>query len=111
MAIPVAADGQRVDRIHLVTGRDQGTDEQATVGLGSDHHLGRVLGLAGQQLMHQPQPSQPVCHPPGRQQAAVGGHHGHIVVVLGPIEPDKQQPVLLPSDRPAGLSLRRPATP
>jgi hypothetical protein len=59
MAVAVAADGQRVDRIHLVASRHQGADEQATVGLGPDHHLGRILHLGGQQLMHQPSPASP----------------------------------------------------
>jgi hypothetical protein len=76
MAVAVAADGQRVDRIHLVAGGDQGTDEQPAVGLGPDHHLGRIIPLAGQQLLHQPQPSQPVGHSPGCQHLAVLGHHG-----------------------------------
>jgi hypothetical protein len=66
MAVAVAADRQWVDRIDLVASGHQGADEQATVGLGPDHHLGRILHLAGQQLMHQPQPGQPLRHPPSR---------------------------------------------
>jgi Winged helix-turn helix len=36
-----------------------------------------------------------VGHPPSRQHPAVLGHHGHVVVGLGPIEPD-EQPVSSP---------------
>jgi hypothetical protein len=66
--------------------------------------------MAGQQLMHQPQPGQPLRHALSSGHAAKVVHHHHVVVVLGPIEPDKQHP---PSSLwiNLGSSLRKPATP
>ena len=46
MPFPIARRRERVDRQHRVAGCDQGPHEQAPVGLGGDHHLGRVLGAA-----------------------------------------------------------------
>lgn len=63
VAVAVAAGGQRVDRIYLIAGRDQRAHEQAAVGLGPDHDLGRVGDQAGQQLMQDGQPGQPLSHP------------------------------------------------
>jgi hypothetical protein len=57
VAVAVAADGQRVDRIDLVAGRDQRPDEQAAVGLGPHHHLDRISPMGGKQLMQRGQPS------------------------------------------------------
>jgi hypothetical protein len=59
MAVAVAADGQRIDRIDLGAGRHQRAHEQATIGLGPHHHLGRILSMGGEQLLQRRQPGQP----------------------------------------------------
>jgi hypothetical protein len=110
VAVAVAADGQRVDRIHLIAGRDQRAHEQAAVGLGPDHDLGRVGDQAGQQLMQHGQPGQPLGHPPGRHHPAALVHDGHIMVLLGPVQPDEQHPSSSPGST-CWSSLRKPATP
>jgi hypothetical protein len=110
VAVAIAADGQRVDRVQLVAGRHQRAHEQATVGLGPYHHLGRILSMGGEQLMQRGQPGQPLRHPPGRHDLAALAHDGHIMMFLGPIEPDEQQPVLLSWIDPRS-SPRKPATP
>jgi hypothetical protein len=43
MPFPVAGHRHRVDGVHLVTGRHQRPHEQAPVGLGRHHRLGRWL--------------------------------------------------------------------
>jgi hypothetical protein len=110
MAVAVAADGQRIDRIDLVAGRHQRAHEQATIGLGPHHHLGRILSMGGEQLLQRSQPGQPLSHPPGRQNPSALGHDGHIMVFLGPIEPDKQHPSSSPGST-CRSSQRKPATP
>jgi hypothetical protein len=49
MAAPVAADHLGVDRIDLVAGRQQRTDQQAPVGLNPDRYLPRLLGMGRDQ--------------------------------------------------------------
>jgi hypothetical protein len=110
VAVAVAAGGQRADRIHLIAGRDQRAQEQAAVGLGPDHDLGRVGDQASQQLMQRGQPGQPLSHPPGRHDPAALVHDGHIMVGLGPVQPDKQHPSSSPGST-SRSSLRKPATP
>jgi hypothetical protein len=35
-------------------------------------------------------PGHPIADPLGGQHLAVGGHHAHIMVALGPIDPNQQ---------------------
>ena len=51
VAVAVAGGGQRVDRKHLVAGRDQREDPQAAVGFDPDHDLVGFLGVSGQEFM------------------------------------------------------------
>jgi hypothetical protein len=97
VAVAVAADRQRIDGIDLVAGRHQRPHKQATVGLGPHHHLGRVLDLGGQQLVEHGQPGQPLGNPLPSGHAAELVHHHHVMVLLGPVQPDKQHLVLLGS--------------
>lgn len=59
MAVTVAVDRARVDRRHLIAGRYQRTDQQATVGLDPDQDLRWVLHLFGQHGVQPGQPSTP----------------------------------------------------
>jgi hypothetical protein len=58
-ALPVAAGRQRIDRDHLVAGRHQCPHQQPPVGLDPDHHLGRVAGMAGDELVQPGHPGHP----------------------------------------------------
>ena len=51
VAVAVAGHRQRVDREHLVAGRAQRFDPQPAVGFDADHHLARLFGMAGHQLV------------------------------------------------------------
>ena len=45
--VAITGDRERVDRIHLIAGRDQRLYPQATIGLDSDHHLCGVVSVIG----------------------------------------------------------------
>jgi hypothetical protein len=90
VALPVAAGRQGVDRDHLVAGCDQGSHQQAPVGLDPDHHLGRVAGVASDELVQPGQARQSIGDPLGGQHLAVDGHQAHVMMALGPIDPDQQ---------------------
>jgi hypothetical protein len=71
MPAPVVADDLRVDRIHLVAGRQQRPDQQAPVGLNPHRDLRRILGMSSHQRVQLPNPSQPIGDPPGSQSGPV----------------------------------------
>jgi hypothetical protein len=71
MAAAVAADDMGIDRIDLVAGRQQGSDQQPPVGLDSHRYLPGLLSMGGHQRMQLLHPSQAVKDPAGRQDAAV----------------------------------------
>jgi hypothetical protein len=106
---PVARDLQRIDRIHPIPGRDQCLYPRATIGLDPDQHLRLevitvitvITGVAGvrdgvqvEELSDQRvQPGHPghALVEPAPDQASSGGvHHLHVVMILGPVVPDKQ---------------------
>ena len=59
MAAAITAHRMRVDRIDLVAGGQQRPHQQAPVGLDPDHHLGRVAGMAGDELVQPGHPGHP----------------------------------------------------
>jgi hypothetical protein len=71
VAAAVVADHLGVDRIDLVAGGQQRTDQQAAVGLDPDRHLSRLLGMGGDQLVQLSYPGQPIVDPVGGEHAAV----------------------------------------
>ena len=97
-AVPFPVPGrlQRVDREHRVPGRDQRLHPRTPVGLDPDHHLATSSVVLAELLAdHRVQPGDPrhALGQPGLGQPAPGGvHHLHVVVVLGPVIPDEQQP-------------------
>ncbi len=49
MTFPVAGHRHRVQRVDLVSRRDQRTDEQAAVGLSGHHHFGGIVDMLSHQ--------------------------------------------------------------
>jgi hypothetical protein len=90
VALPIAAGRQRVHGDHLKAGRHQRPDQQPPVGLDPDHHLGRVAHMHRDELMQPRHPSHPVSDPLTGQHPPISGHHTHVMVTLGPIDPDQQ---------------------
>lgn len=90
VALSIAAGRQRIDRDHLVAGRHQRPDQQASVGLDPDHHLGRVARIHRDELVQPGHPGHPIGDSLTGQHAPVGGHQAHVMVALGPIDPDQQ---------------------
>jgi hypothetical protein len=83
----------------------------APIGLDPDHHLGRVAGMAGDQLVQPGHARHPIRDPLGDQHLAVGRHHTHVMVALGPIDPDQQHrqlPTPLDAWTRPGEGLRQP---
>jgi hypothetical protein len=86
--LPVAGQLQRVDRVHLVAGGDQGLDPRPPVGLDPDHDLTRlgVLGQVPPDELVQPAHASHAFREPGRAEPAAGLVLDlHVVVVLGPV--------------------------
>jgi hypothetical protein len=98
--LPVAGDLQRIDRIDPVPGRKQRLHPRAPVGLDPDHDLPRIgvlRQLGPDQLVQPCNPGDPLRKPGLAQPPSRLVLHLDVVVVLGPIVPDQQQPVpLLP---------------
>lgn len=95
MTFAVAGDRLRVQPVHGVPGRNQGTDPRASVGLDADHHLrgrlgrvqvgplfGRMLGHQCMQLGHS---GQALWQASSRQNPALFVDELDVVVVLGPV--------------------------
>jgi hypothetical protein len=92
MALAVAAGRQRVDRHHLVARRGQGADQEPTIQLDADDHLGRLGGMVSDQPMQRPDTGHPVRDPPAAEHRAGLVQDAHLVVGLGPAHADKDQP-------------------
>ena len=56
MTVPVAGHRQGVDSEHHVAGRHQRRHPQSPVGFDAHHHLGRVLGVLGDQSVQHAHP-------------------------------------------------------
>jgi len=76
-------------RHYLIASGDQRPDQQPPVGLDPDHHLRWLLRPGGNQLVQPGHPGHPVSDPLAGQHAPVGRHHAHIMVALGPINPNQ----------------------
>jgi hypothetical protein len=111
MPISVATHRPRVERIHLIAGTHQRTDQQPPVGLDPNHHPPRILDMGGDQRVQLTHPRQPISDPPGREHAAVLVQQAQVMVGLAPVHTDKQHPGP-PLHRPPGCEpekdLRRP---
>jgi hypothetical protein len=107
VALPVTGHRHRVDREHLVAGRDQRGDPGPAVGLDPDHHRpsrehpglgvdGGVVEVFGEHLVQPGHPSHALGQPGPAQPFPGLVEDLHIVVVLGPVIPHEQRHHCLP---------------
>ncbi|GAA2901261.1 hypothetical protein GCM10010472_69360 [Pseudonocardia halophobica] len=100
--LPITRHRHRVDREHLVAGRDQRGDPRAAVGLDPDHHRpGRghpglrvdrvVIEVLGEQLVQPGHPGHALGQPGPAQPFPGLVEDLHIVVVLGPVIAHEQR--------------------
>jgi hypothetical protein len=93
----VAAHHLRVDRIHLVAGRQQRPDQQPPVGLDPHRHLCWLLGMGGHQRVQLAHARRPIGDPPGGQHGSVLIQQAQVMVAFAPVHPKKptRRPPLL----------------
>jgi hypothetical protein len=107
--LPVAGHLHRVDRVHLIPGRDQRGDPRAVIGLDPDLHqrlglsrlqIGPLLGhVVSDQRVQSGDSFDAFGQPPTRQQPALVVDQLDIVMVLGPVISHEQHPVSFPPCR------------
>jgi hypothetical protein len=85
----------RVDRIDLVAGGQQATDQQPTVGLDPHRDLPWVLGMGGHHHVQLGHAGEPVRNPAGGQHRSVLVKQAQVMVGLAPVHANKQHRVLL----------------
>ena len=100
--LPVAGHRHRVDREHLIPGRDQRGHPRAAVGLDPDHHPPRrqhpglgihrssVVEVLGDHLVQPGHPGHALGQPRPAQPLPVAVEDLDVVVVLGPVVTDEQ---------------------
>jgi len=111
MPTAIAAHHLRVNRIDLIAGRQQHTNQQAPVGLNPDDDLGWILGMSSHQGMQRPHPGEAIGDTPGCKHAAVLVNQAQVMVALAPVHPNKQHghpPLLRPAVCEPEKDLRRP---
>jgi hypothetical protein len=88
MPVAVAGDGHRVDREHRPAGRSQAGHQQPPAGLDRDRDrlLGAVSGLS-EQLHQGREPVRIVTDASAGDRLTVGVDQGHVMVILGPVDP------------------------
>jgi hypothetical protein len=93
-AVPaaVAAHRVRVDRVHLVTGGQQRAHQQPPVGLDPYRHLGWALSMSSHQRVQLAHARQPIGDPPSRQHHPVLVEQAQVMVILAPVDSNKQHP-------------------
>jgi hypothetical protein len=110
VALSIAAGRQRIDRHHLIASGDQRPDQQPrSVSIPTTTSAGSSAQEADE-LVQPGHPGHPIGDPLAGQHAPIGRHHAHIMVTLGPIDPNQQHRQLLLSRRPL-LAWRRAAAP
>ena len=83
--IPIPRGRHRIHREHQVPGRHQCGNEQAPVGLDSDHHLIRLDDVVADEVMEAGDALHAVGQPAPAKAFAVLVLHVHIVVGLSPV--------------------------
>ena len=108
MPVPVTRCRHRIHREHLVAGRHQRSDEQAPVGLDSDHHLLRFADMAADKVVEAGDALHSLRKAAAGEALSVLVLDMHVVMGLSPIHPYKDH--LAPLARPAPTpSPRTPA--
>lgn len=82
---PIPRRSQRVDRVHLIAGRDQRRDPQTTISLDPDDHLCCIHDVVGDELVEHPDPVETLGQPAARELLAVVVHQMDVVMILSPI--------------------------
>lgn len=91
MAVPIASDRHRIDGEDLIAGFHERADEQAPVCLDTDDHCGVILiGVLSHQGMELAYPHNRIWDSTSRIDQAFRAHHTDIVMILGPINSDKE---------------------
>ncbi len=89
VAFPVAGHRQGVHGVDAVAGGDQRRHPQTPVGLYADDHLAGLAGMLGHQAMQLGDSRHPLGQPTPGQHLPGLVHDRHVVVVLGPVVPQK----------------------
>ena len=97
MALPVAGHRQRVDGVDLIAGGHQGGHPQASVGLDAHHHLGGFPRELGEQLVQGAHGGHALGESALGQHGALFVKDHHVVVDLGPVITNEDQPSSCPS--------------
>jgi hypothetical protein len=99
MPIAVPTGRERIDRIDLVTRRQQGSNEQPPVGLDPDHHLVGLGDMVCQQRMELTHALEALRNPSLGEDRACHIQHADVVVRLRPIDADEDLHTAPPSNR------------
>jgi hypothetical protein len=86
MALAVARRRERVDGVDQVAGCQQGTDEQAPIGLDADHHVVRPFSVLPEQGVQPGHALEPFRYPARGQHSPLAVEHAHVMVCLGPVD-------------------------
>ncbi len=97
VTVAVTRDRERVDRVHLIAGRDQRLDPQAAIGLDADHHLSGFISVIGDELMERANPRKSLRQSSSRELLAALVHQMNVVMIFCPVVTDEQHPGRLPS--------------
>ena len=108
--VPLAVAGylQRVGRVDLITGSDQGMDPRASIRLDPDSHLTRIVGVLGDHGVQPRYPGDPFRKPRPAQASTRLVLQLNIVVVFRPVVPNEQHRVLRPRQQPLPVATGEP---
>lgn len=87
MAISVPGGRQWVDRVDVVPGVDERTDQEAAVYLDADHDLGRLLDVFGNHRVQSANPGHVVAHLAPGEHIPLLVQDADVVMGLRPVDP------------------------
>jgi hypothetical protein len=91
MPVPVTVHRLRIDREHCIARTHHRRHEQAPIGLGTHHHLGRAIGPPADQRVQSRHTGHSLSQPRRANHLASLVHHHHIVMGLRPVMTEKNQ--------------------
>jgi len=89
VAVPVSIHRQRIDGVHGVARNYEGAHQQPAVEFDADRDLGRLPSVRRHHLMQAGKALDALWHAPLGQRLPACVHHTHVVVALGPVDPDE----------------------